>query len=69
MAILIVISVVALALVALALWFVLALAAAVPWWVIMAYYALRGAERATHTLAGRPRQHVIVVTRADARVP
>lgn len=57
-----------LAAVCLLVWFLLALASAVPWWVLMAYYALRSAERIAHGIAGAPKRMHLVVTRADARL-
>lgn len=48
-----------------ALAFMLALASAVPWWVIVAYYAMRSVERSAHVVASAPKRMHLHVTRGD----
>lgn len=55
------------ALILLALAGLLMLAASVPWWVFVAYYAMRSSERSVQALASAPKRVHFVYTRADAR--
>lgn len=45
--------------------FMIALAHAIPWWVIIAYYAMRHASSTAVSVASRPKVHLVAL--ADAR--
>lgn len=66
--VLVLLSVACFAALCLVVWFVLALAAAIPWWVLIAYFGMKTVERSTHTLASTPKRVHFVHTRADARL-